>query len=809
MWSIRNTIRGSIYKWLWNSYESSVIPGFHMEYLKMPLSLLEQSCGHEAEKLVCLGLRYFLGIFAQRDAGKSYEFFRMAADRGNITAKLFCGDFYLLGIGTDRNIEKAFLEYKDIRLKSWYAMYNYGLCRELGLGTDRNYEDAATCYRYVIQWVPMAGYRYACLNYYHYQELGIPKEQGRAAALEYFQMAVKAGDAMSYRMLDLMEQEKGNFDKALYYSKRAGELLPGYTGFYGQLHGCDVSFGYGVNDTVEQLEYCLEKSGKNDFLQVLVYAKYVPDDRDRADKLLPVLAEGGFTDALFLYAEQISNKDITMQPQAEALYLRAAEAGHMEAYRRYLSFLENKSNADSRIVHFFRRELERGSPELQFEKAWKLFYGLPYQEQYAKWSYEIFSQLNGYKEDYTAMQLAYIRLTGRGAVKSETAAMEALGQPVCRRKITVALWYYLYLRKADQKEYELNTNSSNGNEDRAEAVKDINEAQKALTGILRQFLKKRLTDSGKVKTEAFAAIGSYLGERVSAAVDCGSENLMEQSIYNNIFNYAEERLLPVYAYYCYRKNIFRGEEALKYFEQIKVKNNEVIWTMARIYYQSRDYKKARRYISRTGIKDSLKKLLILYLMNIEKNGVIFDLKTKFITDIFLKGNTILDFVHRFGNPVSELTLKEAEDFCAGDKYTTDNVNTFLCVMKIFKCDDIAELLYQFGQKVESGRGVKKNWLFAVSLYYSSYIRGYDAAGLKMTDYYFSEDLRVRNWDNGIDICVGLAKKDNAAACHKLGSILLNDSAFDTDEKAADFARRCLIRAELLQEWEKEAVYETE
>jgi TPR repeat protein len=78
---------------------------------------------------------------------KAFEYFKLAADQGDLASKNAIGDAYCSGHGIRKSYEKAF-EYYKLAADQGYskAQYSLGKCYQLGLGVEESWDEALKYY---------------------------------------------------------------------------------------------------------------------------------------------------------------------------------------------------------------------------------------------------------------------------------------------------------------------------------------------------------------------------------------------------------------------------------------------------------------------------------------------------------------------------------------------------------------------------------------------------------------------------------------------------------------------------------------
>lgn len=81
-----------------------------------------------------------------------FQFYLEMAKKGDVSAQSQVGDWYLRGIGTDVDIDRAFIWiHKAYKKQNWYAYYQMGYLYEYGIAIQQDLKKAETCYQSSLQ----------------------------------------------------------------------------------------------------------------------------------------------------------------------------------------------------------------------------------------------------------------------------------------------------------------------------------------------------------------------------------------------------------------------------------------------------------------------------------------------------------------------------------------------------------------------------------------------------------------------------------------------------------------------------------
>jgi TPR repeat protein len=173
-----------------------------------------------------LGLMYQYGSGVPIDYGKAVHYFQLAANAGYPDAESNLGIMYYYGLGVavDRKLAFNCFEQAAIGGKNASALVNLGRAYEFGNGVDPDYAKALAYFKDAADLGSSDGYYN--LGWMYFRGLGV--SQDYAVARVQFLNAARAGNGAAENKLGVMS-ELGlgvpvNFDEALAYYKKAGEL---------------------------------------------------------------------------------------------------------------------------------------------------------------------------------------------------------------------------------------------------------------------------------------------------------------------------------------------------------------------------------------------------------------------------------------------------------------------------------------------------------------------------------------------------------------------------------------------------------
>ena len=94
-----------------------------------------------------MGWHYYTGTFVGRNIVKAIDWYRKAADKGDVWAQVDLGQIYLDG---ERGVNKDYIQAvrlfrKAVRKNDELAFYNLGLCYDLGKGVRQSCQSCKSC----------------------------------------------------------------------------------------------------------------------------------------------------------------------------------------------------------------------------------------------------------------------------------------------------------------------------------------------------------------------------------------------------------------------------------------------------------------------------------------------------------------------------------------------------------------------------------------------------------------------------------------------------------------------------------------
>lgn len=167
----------------------------------------------ESEKNAKHALQFYEGKKVKKNLERSFYYYNLAANKGNIQAHFALGLYYYSGIGMKKeNKEKSFKHFKYAAMKgNAKAQYCYGMCLYRGEGVKLNKTKGIRYFRLSAQnGYDEAQYLYGrCL----YEGYGIRKNIDEAE--KYFKNAIKQGNIKANFYYDLCLKNK-KFSKIFY-----------------------------------------------------------------------------------------------------------------------------------------------------------------------------------------------------------------------------------------------------------------------------------------------------------------------------------------------------------------------------------------------------------------------------------------------------------------------------------------------------------------------------------------------------------------------------------------------------------------
>lgn len=144
----------------------------------------------DAYELITLGNKYYSGNHVKKSYEKALEYFKLAAEQGNVTALFNVGYMYEHGEGVKQSFEMA-LEYYQLAANKGYghALNNLGNMYENGQGVEQSYEKAFECYQAAVD----KGIAEAYINIGSLYKNGQGVKQSYEKAIECFETAISKG----------------------------------------------------------------------------------------------------------------------------------------------------------------------------------------------------------------------------------------------------------------------------------------------------------------------------------------------------------------------------------------------------------------------------------------------------------------------------------------------------------------------------------------------------------------------------------------------------------------------------------------
>ena len=224
-----------------------------LEYLGEDIEDIDFDIGDDEQRgkeLYELGMLYYNDLQYER----STEYFKEAAELGNIDAIRNIADCYYIGVGVDNDLCEAYKWFKKL------ANYNDAdACYILGnICNNPTYKDADT--EEVFYWYEKAanlGSSYACYELGNCYKFGLGVEVDYEKAQEYYYEAAILGNKQARRCIDakiiykkgFVLYRKKKYAEAMRYLHMAAELGNVEANY---LLGCFYDFGYGVKINYEK-----------------------------------------------------------------------------------------------------------------------------------------------------------------------------------------------------------------------------------------------------------------------------------------------------------------------------------------------------------------------------------------------------------------------------------------------------------------------------------------------------------------------------------------------------------------------------
>ena len=200
--------------------------------------------------------QFYVGYMHEKGYGvdqsyeKALEYYRLAADQGNVLALNNIGFMYENGYGVDQSYKKA-LEYYRLAAEQGYdmAQYSLGTMYLNGYGVRQSYEKALEYYHLAAD----QGNDMALNNIGFMYENGYGVDQSYEKALEYYRLAAEQGNDNAQFNLGTMYLNgygvRQSYEKALEYYRLAADQGNIYAQYY---LGLMYEFGRGVERSYEK-----------------------------------------------------------------------------------------------------------------------------------------------------------------------------------------------------------------------------------------------------------------------------------------------------------------------------------------------------------------------------------------------------------------------------------------------------------------------------------------------------------------------------------------------------------------------------
>ena len=288
--------------------------------------------------VLIIGNLYKYGKSVERDLVVSFDWFKKAAELGEVRAINNLGVGYEDGIGCEKDLEKAFhYYYQAATLNNYCSMNNVAYCYEYGIGCEINLTEAFLWYKKSAE----SGYIIAMNNLASMYEKGRGCEQDLNLAFYWYKKSAEFGNNRGMNNLALCyEYSKGcekDLEQAFYWYKKAAEAgnnfaMNNLALCYEYATGCEKDFDQafywytkaaecGNSVAITNLGYCYENGigCEIDLTKAFYWFKKGDEVGDlRGTYRLAVCYENG----------KGCDKDID---QAFKLYLKASTKGYVSA----------------------------------------------------------------------------------------------------------------------------------------------------------------------------------------------------------------------------------------------------------------------------------------------------------------------------------------------------------------------------------------------------------------------------------------------------------------------------------------------
>ncbi len=233
---------------------------------------------------------------------KAYEYYKAAADLGNMEAVARVGRFYLKGFGVEKNVQLAMKMLKRaVEAGSVMGQYLLGICYEKGNGVEKNISEAVKYYRKAAE----QGFAKAQNNLGICYENGNGVEKNISEAVKYYRKAAEQGLA------------EAQCNLAICYT-------------FGQ--GISVDYSEAVKWYRKAAEQGLAEAQCN-LGNCYGFGQGISVDYSEAVKWYRKAAEQGLVEAQYNLGTCYEDGEVVEKDYSEMIkwYRKAAEQGHKEA----------------------------------------------------------------------------------------------------------------------------------------------------------------------------------------------------------------------------------------------------------------------------------------------------------------------------------------------------------------------------------------------------------------------------------------------------------------------------------------------
>jgi len=322
------------------------------------------------------GFCYQGGTGTARNDKQAYFWLNKAAARGHIEAINCLGVCYYEGKGTGKNIKKALELFTKAANENYGPAYvNLGNSYFDGVGVKQDYQQAVEYYEKGAKTQEVEAYR-RLFQIFENGIKGVPKDLKRAAT--WLKAAAVAGDATSqFEYSNYLQQVSDQMDGVVHWLEKAGDQS------YLEAQKRLVAI-YSQSPTYnrDKSRYWLEKAAELEDVdsQLQLAGDYVPSDMEQAARWYKKAARNGNPEAQKIMGDWYFEGNVFTQNTLKAVYWyeKAAEFGNRSLQRKLGDWYFKGENLEKDIpqaLHWYAICAKQGDMEAQRILAYCYFNG--------------------------------------------------------------------------------------------------------------------------------------------------------------------------------------------------------------------------------------------------------------------------------------------------------------------------------------------------------------------------------------------------------------------------------------------------